>query len=76
LLLSAIAAIAGVGPTWLPVVLFAAAAIANRELMAVFARAGGWWLALRGLLFHQLYYLYSGVVYVVSAVRHRSGLQS
>jgi GT2 family glycosyltransferase len=75
LLLSGIAAIAGVGPVWLPAILFAAAAIANRELAAVFARAGGWWLALRGLLFHQLYFLYSGAVYVISAIRHRHGAQ-
>jgi hypothetical protein len=75
LLLSGIAAIAGVGPVWLPAILFAAAAIANRELAAVFARAGGWWLALRGLLFHQLYFLYSGAVYVISAIRHRRGAQ-
>ncbi len=74
LLLSAIAAIAGVGPKWLPAALFVAAAIANRELMAVFARASGWWLALRGIAFHQLYYLYSSAVYVVTAVQHRLGL--
>jgi hypothetical protein len=75
-LLSAIAAIAGVGPKWLPAVLFVAAAIANRELMAVFARASGWWMALRGVAFHQLYYLYSSAVYVVSAVQHRLGRSS
>ena len=73
LLLSAIAAIAGIGPVWLPPVLFAAAAVANRGLMAVFTRTSGWWLALRGILFHQLYYLYSGAVYVVSAIQHRLG---
>ena len=71
LLLSAIAAIVGIGPIWLPVVLFAGAAIANRGLMAVFARARGWWLAIRGILFHQLYYLYSSALYVVSAIEHR-----
>ena len=74
LLLSTIWAVVGGGPLWLPPVLFVAAALANRELMAVFARAGGWWLAIRGMLFHQLYYLYSGVVYVVSAIRHRLSL--
>jgi GT2 family glycosyltransferase len=73
LVLSTLAAIAGIGPIWLPAALFAAALIANRELTAVFARAGGWWLALRGLLFHQLYYLYSGAVYVFSVIQHRLG---
>ena len=71
MLLSAIAATAGIGPLWLPLVLFIVAAIANRALMVVFARAGGWWLATRGILFHQLYYLYSGAIYVVSSIRHR-----
>ena len=44
------------------------------ELMALFARTSGWWLALRGILFHQLYYLYSGAVYALTALRHRVGL--
>ena len=73
LLLSGIAVTAGVGPIWLPVVLVVTAAVANRGLMAVFARASGWWLAMRGILFHQLYYLYSGAVYVISAIQHRLG---
>ncbi len=42
--------------------------------MAIFAKAGGWWLAIRGMLFHRLHYLYSGTVYVVSAIRHGLGL--
>jgi len=69
--MSAIAALIGVGPLWLPLALFAAAAFANRPLMEVFYRAGGWWLAVRAILFHQLYYLYSGAVFVVSAIQHR-----
>jgi GT2 family glycosyltransferase len=68
------AAIAGIGPFWLPLTLLVAAAVVNRKLMGVFARVGGWWFALRGLLFHQLYYLYSGTVYAISALRHRLGL--
>jgi GT2 family glycosyltransferase len=71
--LSVVAAIIGLAPGWLPFVLFAAAATANRELMRVFARSSGWWVALRGILFHQLYYLYSGAVYVFSSVEHRIG---
>ncbi len=72
--LSVIAATTGTGPLWLPALLLIAAAIANRELITIFARAGGWWLALRGGLFHQVYYLYSGAAYVAAAVEHRLGL--
>lgn len=75
LLLSASAAVVGVGPMWLPVMLFVAATVVNRKLTVVFARAGGWWFAMRGMLFHQLYYLYSGGLYVVSALRYRVGLE-
>lgn len=72
--LSTLAAIAGIGSAWLPAALFLAAAMANRELMTIFARASGWWFAIRGLLFHQIYYLYSGTVYAVSALRYRLGV--
>ena len=72
---STAAALLGLVPAWLPLGLLGVAAVANRGLLGVFARASGWWLALRGLLFHQLYYLYSGVIYVVSLVEHRFGLQ-
>ena len=75
LLLSTIWAIASNGPRWLPPILCVVAAIVNRELMAVFAQASGWWLAIRGMLFHQLYYLYSSAVFVVSIIQHRLGLQ-
>jgi GT2 family glycosyltransferase len=71
LLLSGAAALSGTGPAWLPVILFVVAAIANRELMAIFRKAGGSWLAIRAILFHQFYYVYSGGVFVVSAIRHR-----
>lgn len=64
-------AVAGMSPTWLPLALLGVAALANRGLVRVLLQSGGWWLAARGILFHQLYYLYCGAVYVASAARHR-----
>ncbi len=68
---SGVAAVAGLCPVWVPLVLLAGSVVAHRRLLALFRRSGGWWLASRGLLFHQLYYLYSSAVYIVGSVRHR-----
>jgi hypothetical protein len=55
---------AGVLPFPAAVVSLALAAGLNRRLLALFARRGGWWFALRALLQHQLYYLYASLVYL------------
>jgi glycosyltransferase involved in cell wall biosynthesis len=49
----------------------ALAALLNRRLLALFARRGGWWFALRGLIQHQLYYLYASAVYVFCLAERR-----
>jgi hypothetical protein len=72
--LSVVVATTGTGPLWVPALLLLAAAIANWQLIALFARAGGWWMALRGGLFHQVYYLYSAITYVAATLEHRLGL--
>jgi len=54
----AVLAAAGLVSGWIPLALLGAAALANRPLLALFWRTNGAWFALRGLLFHQLYYLY------------------
>jgi len=51
-------------------VLLVAAAVANRGLLAVFYQRNGAWFALRGLLYHQVYYVYSAGVYVWAAIEH------
>lgn len=48
----------------LPPLLLAAAFLVNRRLFAFLARHGGTALAIRGLLWHQLYYVYSSAVFV------------
>jgi glycosyltransferase involved in cell wall biosynthesis len=61
-------------PFWIPAVLLLGAWWANRRLIGLFAHRNGLVFALAGLLFHQLYYVYSSVVYawcVVEAWVHR-----
>jgi len=69
LAVSTLLALVGYCSLWVPIALFALAALVNRELVALFAR-NGWWFALRGLLFHQIYYLYSGATFAYCAVLH------
>lgn len=71
--MSAVAAVLGLAHPVLPAVLLIAAGIANRGLIRVFARTGGWWMALRGGLFHQVYYLYSSAAFVAAVIEHRLG---
>ncbi len=62
---------AGVVPFATVVAGLALAALLNRRLLALFARRGGWWFALRALLQHQLYYLYGSLVYGFCLAEHR-----
>jgi glycosyltransferase involved in cell wall biosynthesis len=63
LLLTLVAVAAGFVPVWLPLALLAAIAAANREFLAFFYRARGPLFAIRAVLFHQLYYIYSAVTF-------------
>jgi len=64
-----IATAAGWLPWWAPLALLAAAVAANARLLGLFARRNGLFFALRALLFHQLYYLYSSTAYALSLLR-------
>ena len=64
LALSVPAAAVGWLPPLLPGLLFLLACGANRRLFCLFRRRRGTGFALAGLLFHQLYYLYSASVYL------------
>ncbi len=63
LLLAGVLAAARLAPPWLPLALLAAVAAGNVRLFRTFRRARGAWFAIAGVAFHQLYYLYSSVVY-------------
>lgn len=58
---------------WAAGALLALAVWLNRGLFAVFRERNGMWFALRALLYHQVYYLYSAAVFVWAAVEHRLG---
>jgi glycosyltransferase involved in cell wall biosynthesis len=63
LLLAFLTSLAGVTSWWLPAVILAMAFVSNLELFSVFVRTNGLFFAIRGLLFHQFYYLYSTATY-------------
>lgn len=61
-----LAVLAGLLPWWSVPLVLAAAVLANRKLFGLFWRRKGLLFALGGLLFHQLYYLYSSAAFVYS----------
>lgn len=60
---SCAAVLVPVVPWWVPVVMFGVVAVANGSLLRLFNRRKGPLFALGGLLFHQLYYLYSSAAF-------------
>lgn len=71
--LALVAAVFGMVGWWMPIVLLAAAGFANRGLFSLFLNRKGLVFALMGLLFHQLYYLYSGFAFVFSWAEWKLG---
>jgi glycosyltransferase involved in cell wall biosynthesis len=67
-LLSLLLAAGGLVPWWAPVAALSAAALANRDLLRLFARRKGLMFAFGGMMFHQLYYLYSSAAFLWSVV--------
>lgn len=61
-------------PGWLPLAMLAVVALANPGLLALFNRRKGPVFALGGLLFHQVYYLYSGAAFAWCWFEKRLGL--
>lgn len=66
LLLVFLAGLVGLLPWWSFLPVLAVAAYANLSLVSLFYRRKGLLFALMGLLFHQLYYLYSSFAFVYS----------
>lgn len=69
-----VGALAGWLPWWLPLGAILVAALANVDLLRLFLRRGGIRLALGGIAFHQLYYLYSSAVFVYCWIERRLAL--
>jgi hypothetical protein len=72
--LFAAAAPFGAGTALPAVATLAAAAAVNRPLVRVLYSAGGWLLAVQGLLLHQVYYVYSTLTVAWCVLEHRLGL--
>ncbi|MBI3529605.1 MAG: glycosyltransferase [Betaproteobacteria bacterium] len=58
-------------PGWVALALFGAIALANGSLLRLFYRRKGPLFALGGLLFHQVYYLYSSAAFAWCWLEHR-----
>ena len=61
-------------PGWVALVMLAIVAIANSRLLGLFFRRKGPLFALGGLLFHQIYYLYSSAAFAWCWLEHRFGI--
>lgn len=48
---------------------------ANRDILGLFYQRKGFWFALRGLLFHQIYYLYSASAFVWALIETKLGIK-
>jgi hypothetical protein len=68
-------AVAGIVPAWLPWLVLAAVGIANRRLYETFRRARGHAFAIAGVLFHQVYYLYSAATFSWCWLERRLGFR-
>jgi len=62
--LTIVLSLIGTLPWWSGVAVFSVAVLANNRLFALFSRKKGLVFATAGLLFHQLYYLYSSLAFV------------
>ena len=58
-------------PAWVALAMLVAIALANQELLGLFYRRKGPLFALGGLLFHQVYYLYSGAAFAWCWLEYR-----
>lgn len=71
LLAMALLASLTISPLWISVAMLALAMVANRGLVAVFARRRGMTFAVAAVLFHQVYYWYSSSAFVWAWIEHR-----
>jgi glycosyltransferase involved in cell wall biosynthesis len=69
-MLALCAALVGWVPPWLPIVLFAAALVGNRRLVAFFAARRGVMFTAGAFVFHQFYYLYSSLSFAAAVAQH------
>ena len=66
-----VAAVVGLLPGWTALAGGVAVGLANAALVRFFADRRGHWFALRALLYHQFYYLYSAASFAWGTLEHR-----
>jgi hypothetical protein len=64
-------AAAGLASIWPALILLVLIAVANRRLLSFFWRRRGMLFAIGGVLYHQLYYLYSAGAFAYCLAAHR-----
>lgn len=70
-ILTLLAALLPTVPSWVALAGLGVVALANAKLLQLFYRRKGMLFALTGLLFHQVYYLYSSVAFAWCWVEHQ-----
>jgi len=73
LVLTALLALGGVISSVYTLIVALAVIYANWDLFKLFHKRKGFWFALRGLLFHQIYYLYSASAFAWALLEHKLG---
>lgn len=73
--LAILLALPGVIPWTYAVIIAAVILYANRDITSLFYQRKGFIFALQGLLFHQLYYLYSAAAFVWVMLENRLGIK-
>jgi len=73
LMLSIFAAIISFSSPWLVVIMFVIVLISNGSLVKFFYRKKSWFFAIGGLLFHQIYYVYSSAAFAWCWIRNKVG---
>ena len=74
LVLTVLFALGGVLSWLYPVLVVMVVVYANRGILLLFYRRKGFWFALQGLLFHQVYYLYSASAFVWALTGTKLGI--
>lgn len=75
LVLTTLLALGGVFSLLYPVLVAMLVVYANRDILQLFYRRKGFWFALKGLLFHQVYYLYSASAFVWVLIETKLGIK-
>lgn len=75
LVLTTLLALGGVFSWLYPVLVAMLVVYANRDILQLFYRRKGFWFALKGLLFHQVYYLYSASAFVWALIETKLGIK-